>query len=100
MGLCSTQYSSEYMDVTVVRDGYKYELHFEKGRNVGGLKKEPTNSKSTGTKIHWKPDLEVFTDINIPIEYYQEILKRQSVVNAGLEFELKDLKTGETYNYC
>ena len=100
LGLCSTQYSSEYMDVTVIRDGYKYELHFEKGKNVGGLKKESTNSKSTGTKIHWKPDLEVFTDINIPIEYYQEILKRQSVVNAGLEFELKDLKTGETYNYC
>ena len=72
LGLCSTQYSSEYMDVTVIRDGYKYELHFEKGKNVGGLKKESTNSKSTGTKIHWKPDLEVFTDINIPIEYYQE----------------------------
>lgn len=99
LGLCSTQYSSEYMDVVVIRDGFRYELHFEKGRNVGELKKEPTNSKATGTTIHWKPDLEVFTDINIPIEYYQEILKRQSVVNAGLEFELKDLKTGETYNY-
>ena len=39
LGACATQYSSEFMDVEVFRDGYKYDLHFEKGRNVGGLKK-------------------------------------------------------------
>ena len=37
LGACATQYSSEYMDVTVWRDGKKYSLHFEKGENVGGL---------------------------------------------------------------
>lgn len=100
LGLCSTQYSSEYMDVTIYRDGCKYELNFQKGENIGGLIKEETNVKKTGTTIHWKPDREVFTDINIPLEYYQDILKKQCIVNAGLTFELIDDKNGEKYTYC
>ena len=100
LGLCATQYSSEFMEVTIVRDGYKYELYFEKGENVGGLKKEPTASKRTGSVIHWKPDREVFTDINIPLEYYQSVLKRQCIVNAGLTFVLTDESTREKYTYC
>ena len=100
LGLCSTQYSSEYMDVVIYRDGYKYQLNFEKGENIGGLTKEETNVKKTGSTIHWKPDREVFTDINIPIEYYQDILKKQCIVNAGLTFELKDEKTGDKFTYC
>lgn len=100
LGLCATQYSSEFMEVTIVRDGFKYNLNFEKGENVGGLIKEPTGSKKTGTTIHWKPDREVFTDINIPIEYFKTVLKQQCVVNAGLTFELTDEATGEKYTYC
>ncbi len=100
LGLCSTQYSSEYMDVVIYRDGYKYQLNFEKGENIGGLTKEETNVKKTGSTIHWKPDREVFTDINIPIEYYQDILKKQCIVNAGLTFELKDEKTDDKFTYC
>lgn len=100
LGLCATQYSSEFMEVTIVRDGYKYELEFLKGENVGGLKKTPTNSKRTGSVIHWKPDRDVFTDINIPIEFFMDILKKQCVVNAGLTFELTVENTGEKYTYC
>lgn len=90
LGLCSTQYSAEYMDVEVKRDGYKYTLHFEKGYNVGGLKKEPYSGKDTGTKTHWKPDIEVFTDINIPSEYFVDTLRRQAIVNSGLKFEFRE----------
>ena len=90
LGLCSTQYSAEYMDVEVKRDGYKYTLHFEKGYNVGGLKKEPYSGKDTGTKTHWKPDIEVFTDINIPGEYFVDTLRRQAIVNSGLKFEFRE----------
>lgn len=100
LGLCATQYSSEFMDVIIFRDGYKYELKFEKGENVGGLKKEKTNIKNTGSTIHWKPDREVFTDIDIPVEYFKDILKRQCIVNAGLTFELTDENTDEKYTYC
>ena len=90
LGSCATQYASEYMDVTVRRDGKKYTLHFEKGRNVGGLGVEPADRKKTGTVIRWKPDLEVFTDIDIPLEHYRETLRRQAVVNAGVTFRLRN----------
>ncbi len=90
LGSCATQYSSEFMDVRVVRDGYEYKLHFEKGENVGGLSKSETTEKKTGSTIHWRPDLDVFTDINIPLDYYQTILKKQAVVNSGLKFVLYD----------
>ncbi|MBQ3523026.1 MAG: DNA topoisomerase [Clostridia bacterium] len=103
LGLCATQYSSEYMDAEVHKDGYKYNLHFEKGEIVGEMQKEPYNKRDTGTRIRWKPDLKVFTDINIPLEYYQETIKRQSVVNQGIKFILKNQISGssfETFEYC
>ncbi len=90
LGSCATQYASEYMDVSVWRDGFHYSLHFEKGENLGGLKKEPTDrGKRTGTTIRWKPDLEVFTDIDIPADYYRDVMKRQAVVNAGVTFRFR-----------
>ncbi len=86
LGLCSTQYASEYMDVDIRRDGTRFSLHFEHGENVGGLGREQYTGRKTGTKIHWKPDIEVFTDINIPDEYYIDTIKRQAIVNAGVNF--------------
>ncbi len=90
LGLCSTQFASEYMDVEIKRDGYKYTLHFEKGYNVGGLIREEYSGKDTGTKTRWKPDLEVFTDVDIPAEYFIDTLKRQAIVNDGLLFVFKE----------
>ena len=90
LGTCATQYASEYMDATVRRDGKKYTLRFEKGRIKGKLKEEPADRKKTGTTIRWKPDIEVFTDIDIPVEFYAETLRRQAVVNAGVTFKLKN----------
>ena len=91
LGSCATQYASRYMDVTVLREGKEYTLHFEKGENVGGLHVEPLsgNKKRTGSTIRWLPDLEVFTDIDVPVEYYRDVMKRQAVVNAGVTFRLR-----------
>lgn len=89
LGACATQYSSEYMDVDVCRDGFIYKLHFEKGENIGGLTKEATKRRQTGTKTRWKPDLEVFTDIAIEKEYFCDVLKKQSIVNPGITFVLR-----------
>ena len=103
LGLCATQYASEYMDAEIHTDGYKYTLHFEKGENIGGLKKEKYEKKDTGTRIKWKPDLEVFTDINIPIDYFKDTIKRQAIVNDGVKFILKDQTTAskfETFEFC
>lgn len=103
LGLCATQYASEYMDAEVHKNGFRYEIHFKAGEPVSELQKEPYNKKDTGTRIRWKPDIKVFTDIDIPLEYYQETILRQSVVNAGIRFVLRN-QTGEKsfdkYEYC
>ncbi len=90
LGTCATQYASEYFDARIYRDGFKYTLHFERGNIVGKLKKEPADRKKTGSLFRWKPDLDVFTDINIPVEYYLDVLKRQAVVNAGVTFRFRN----------
>ena len=106
LGSCATQYASEYMDVIVRRDGNKYTLHFKKGKVCGKkgqeLIVEPADRKKTGTTIRWKPDLEVFTDIAIPDEYFDDVLHRQAVVNAGVTFRLRLEKNGkfEVRDYC
>ncbi|MEA5143903.1 MAG: toprim domain-containing protein [Oscillibacter sp.] len=92
LGACATQYSSRYMDVTVWRDGFEYNLHFERGSIVGELQKTEltSNKRRTGTRTRWLPDLDVFTDIDIPADYYRDVLKRQAVVNAGITFRFRD----------
>lgn len=99
LGLCATQYASEYMDAEIRRDGFRYTLHFEAGENIGGLKSEPYSKKDTGSRIRWKPDLRVFTDINIPLEYFLDTLKRQAIVNAGITFVLRDRIGGQDYEF-
>ena len=100
LGACATQYASRYMDVTVWRDGNKYSLHFERGQITGKkgeeLKIEPTDrGKRTGTLTRWLPDLDVFTDINIPASYFTDVLRRQAVVNAGITFRFRDQVGGK-----
>ncbi len=90
LGACATQYSSRWFDAEIVRDGYQYKLHFERGENVGGLMKSPTQRKRTGSRFHWLPDLDVFTDINVPADYFHDICKRQAVVNAGVTFRFRN----------
>ena len=90
LGLCATQYASEYMEAEIHKNGFCYKMSFAHGEPVGELQKEPYSKRDTGTRIRWKPDLKVFTDINIPLEYYQETIKRQSVVNEGVKFILKE----------
>ena len=103
LGLCATQYASEYMDAEIHRDGYCYTLHFEKGENIGGLHKEPYQKRDTGSRIRWKPDIQVFTDINIPRDWFVSTMKRQAIVNDGVHFVLKEETAGgkfDTTEFC
>jgi DNA gyrase subunit B len=102
LGLCATQYSSEYMEAEVRTGGYRYLLNFKHGKPVGEMIKEEYPKRDTGTRIKWRPDLKVFTDIDIPLEYFQDMMSRQSIVNAGVLFILKDQISSskfETYEY-
>ena len=94
LGACATQYSSEYFDVTVFRDKTRFSMSFKKGEPVTELIKEPYRYNRTGTIQRWKPDKEVFTDTFIPYERLRDIVKKQSIVNGGIEFVLTDEITG------
>jgi len=100
LGLCATQYSSEYMDVIIRRDGFEYELHFKKGEMTeGGFLKRELKYKKTGTTIKWRPDLAVFKEIDIPLEYFQDVMRKQSIVNPGINFILKDEDSDLAFEY-
>ena len=90
LGACATQYSSEFMDVYSYKTDVMYEIHFEKGNPVSKLKTTALEGRDrrTGTLTRWRPDLDVFTDTNIPKEYYIDVLHKQAVVNAGLRLIL------------
>ena len=99
LGACATQYASEFFDVTVFRDKTKYSMSFKKGNPVTELQTEPYRFKRTGTIQRWRPDSEVFTETIIPLDTFKEIIKRQSVINSGIEFILKDAESGEEFHY-
>ncbi len=102
LGLCATQYASEYMEAEIHTGGYCYELHFKSGKINGEMKKTEYDKKDTGSRIKWRPDMKVFTDINIPLEYFQETIKKQAVVNNGIKFILRNQLTEtrfETFEY-
>ena len=91
LGACATQCSSEFMDVFSYDGTSCRSIHFEKGNPASELEERPIErgEKKRGTVVHWKPDLEVFTDINIPIDFYRETMRRQSIVNNGIAFVLR-----------
>ena len=100
LGLCATQYSSEFMNVVVKRDGFEYNLQFKKGEMTeGGFDKKPTKSRGTGTSIRWRPDLDVFKENEIPLSYFQDVMRKQSIVNPGINFILKDEASDVAYEY-
>ena len=92
--------------MTVRRDGNRYDLHFKKGKVCGKKGQElqvlPADRKETGTTIRWRPDNEVFTDIDIPEAFFDDVLHRQAVVNAGVTFRLRIQKNGkfDSRDYC
>ena len=99
LGLCATQYASEWMTADVYRDGFHYHLDFKKGENVGGLQKEPFKGRRTGSVIRWKPDTEVFTDIAVPAESFKDMLRRQAVVNDGVTLVFTDKSGSEAEKF-
>lgn len=103
LGLASTQYASEFLKVISVRDGYRYEMDFEKGEPIGELQKDLLSAvdcdSQTGTTITYKPDDMVFTEIDIPFDWIKKVCQEQSVVAKGITFTLYDENTNEQITY-
>ena len=99
LGASATAFSSKHMLVRSYRDGYKYEIEIVEGEVVGGLKKEKYNYNSTGTFIKWQPDLQVFTETDIPFEWIKKYAEEQAIVNKGVTVEVYNEETNEKYTY-
>ena len=91
LGATATQYSSEFMKVRSYNGKTVSEMNFKKGNPKGSLKVEDIQpgDKKRGTIILWRPDLEVFKEIDIPVSYLEATLRRQAFVNAGIKFILE-----------
>ncbi len=103
LGACATQYASEFMNITSYQRGTKYTIGFVAGEPATNLEKTDSPKSKTGTVVRWKSDRKVFTDIEIPREYFSALLKKQAVANAGLTLALKWQKldgTFESEEYC
>ena len=95
LGACATQYASEYMDVTIWRDGKKYTLHFRHGEVVGGLESAPADRKKTGTTIRFHADPEIFETTVYEYDVLEKRLREQAFLNAGLKITLRDERDDE-----
>ena len=91
LGACATQYASEFMHVQSFKDGRVMEIDFAHGEPVSELRERPIarGERKNGTTVHWRPDIQVFNDINIPAEFFLTTMRRQAIVNAGIRFVLR-----------
>ena len=99
LGACATQCSSEYMIVKSYDGTTERSIRFRRGEVSGELQERPLSPKEkrTGTVVLWRPDLKVFTDINIPHEFFRDTLHRQAVVNPGITFVLHIEQEDESF---
>ena len=96
LGATATQYSSEYMTVKSYNGKTLSEMSFKAGNPVGELQVSDIvqGMKKRGTVIRWLPDLKVFKEIDIPVDFLAATLRRQAFVNAGIHFYL-EVETGK-----
>jgi topoisomerase-4 subunit B len=92
---------SEWMEVTIWRDGNTFFQRFEEGGKPAGKLEKKGATRKKGTMIHFKPDPEIFSDIKFNFETISERLRESAFLLKDLTIELKDERTDttETYNY-
>jgi len=91
LGATATQYSSEYMNVRSYNGKTLSEINFKSGNVCSELSVTDITAgmKRRGTVIKWRPDLKVFKEVDIPVEFLENTLRRQAFVNAGIHFILE-----------
>lgn len=91
VGAACSQFTSEYFDVVSYRDGKEYSMHFEKGYPAWEELHVSKQSQPNGTFVKWKPDSEVFTDVNITFAWLKTVCEDMSYV-SGVDVILSDGK--------
>ena len=91
---------SEWLEVEVKRDGKIYHQRYERGFPVTELKVINT-TKSTGTRVSFKPDTEVFDELEYCFDILEDKLRELAFLNKGIKISLKDERDGteKTFQY-
>lgn len=87
---------SEWLDVTIVRDGVVYEQRFKNGGKPDGtLKKMGKTKEKNGTTIRFLPDASIFTTTNFSYHVLAERLRESAFLLKGLKITLRDERSEE-----
>ena len=90
VGVSAVNAVSEYLEMTIERDGKQYFQRYEAGVPKDDIK-EVGSAETTGTKIRFKPDQTVFTTIlEFDLDIINTRLKETAFLNAGLKITIKD----------
>jgi DNA gyrase subunit B len=80
---------SEYLDIEIMRDGKVYSQRYERGKAASKLS-EIGQTKSTGTKIVFKPDFQIFDEMDFDFDTLEYRLRELAFLNKGIRIVLKD----------
>lgn len=86
---------SEYLEVEVFLNGNIYTQRFEKGVKKSDLKKKKGTSKKSGTKIHFRPDLEIFENIHFDFDFLSKRMRELSFLTQGVKIKITDERSGK-----
>lgn len=96
VGCTAAQYTSDYMEVSVVRESddgrlMRYEMSFKDGYPVGELRKKDITGSNvhTGTKVKFRPSASVFNVNNVESYSYSNRLRKKAMTTPGLKIVLK-----------
>ncbi len=91
---------SEWLEVEVKRDGKIYHQRYERGFPITELKVIGTTN-STGSRVSFKPDSEVFDELEYSFDILEHRLRELAFLNKGIKISLKDERDGteKTFQY-
>ncbi len=106
VGVSCVNALSEWLKLTIRRDGKRYQLEFSRGevinRNIemrSGIQVSPMNivgeTQKRGTIVHFSPDIEIFGNVDFHYEIFSKRLRELSFLNNGVAIRLKDNRSGK-----
>ena len=91
VGISVVNALSSFLNVDVYRDSKHYEQTFSRGKTtseLSGKDVDKEDKKSTGTRVSFKPDSEIFPDLNYDFSILSQRFKEIAYLNKGLKFRM------------
>ncbi len=89
---------SEWLDLEILRDSLVYEMRFERGKTITALHQTGT-TKNRGTRVHFKPDPQVFEDLNFSFDTLSQRLRELAFLNEGVTITIEDERAAKKHEF-